>query len=185
MKKFVVLLLSLLLLTGCANAVPGSAQPGNGSVTESVYSKQELRSIAYAHAGVNEADVYDLEEDWESGNTVYELDFEVRGREYEYRLDAATGEILYFSKTPDKPDRETTQSAEGTTGEAGQQISKEEAQRIALEHAGLNQGAVKNLRVEYDREDNHYDVEFIVKRMEYEYEIDASTGKILKAEKDN
>ena len=45
---------------------------------------------------------------------------------------------------------------------------------------------VSRLRVEKDYDDGKvkYDVEFQLGRMEYDYEIHAETGKILKAEKD-
>ena len=62
-------------------------------------------------------------------------------------------------------------------------ITEEEALQIALDHAGLNQGAVKSLTVECDFGDGEDEIDFFTKGMEYEYEIDAYTGKILKAEK--
>ena len=63
-------------------------------------------------------------------------------------------------------------------------ISKEDAQAAALSHAGLNTGAVKTLSIELDLGEGVYEVEFTVKGMEYDYEIDAYTGEILQAEKD-
>ena len=63
-------------------------------------------------------------------------------------------------------------------------ITEEEAKAIALEHAGLNTGAVKSFSIELDYGDNVYEVEFFTKGLEYDYEIDIYTGEILKAEKD-
>ena len=65
-----------------------------------------------------------------------------------------------------------------------QTITEEEAKAIALEHAGLNDGAIKSFSIELDLGDGVYEVEFYTKGMEYDYEIDAYTGKILQAEKD-
>ena len=79
---------------------------------------------------------------------------------------------------------ETMQADHKTQTVLAEQITEADAKQIALEHAGLTEGAVKNLRVEYDREDRQYEVEFTVKRVEYDYEIDAANGQILKAEKD-
>ena len=66
-------------------------------------------------------------------------------------------------------------------------ITEEEATRIALDHAGLDQNQVAHLRARYDRDDRvpEYDVEFREGRWEYEYEIHAETGKILSWEKDD
>ena len=66
-------------------------------------------------------------------------------------------------------------------------ITEEEAARIALDHAGLDQSQVTHLRARYDRDDRipEYDVEFREGCWEYEYEIHAETGKILSWEKDD
>ena len=73
---------------------------------------------------------------------------------------------------------EITASSEG--------ITEAEAQAIALEHAGLTEADVSRLEVRKDFDDGRqeYDVEFHVDRLEYEYEIDAVTGKILSFDKD-
>ena len=65
-------------------------------------------------------------------------------------------------------------------------ITKEDAQRIALEHAGFAADQVSWLHTEYDRDDgiDHYDVDFYQGGYEYDYEIHAKTGEILKSEKE-
>lgn len=70
--------------------------------------------------------------------------------------------------------------------EKGKDIGLEQAKKIALNHAGLRTNEVTNLKAERDRDDGivKYEVEFEKGRMEYDYEINAETGKILKAEKD-
>ena len=66
-------------------------------------------------------------------------------------------------------------------------LTKEEAQAIALKHAGFTEDQVSHLRAEYDMDDRtaEYDVEFREGRWEYEYEIHAETGAILSFEKDD
>lgn len=66
-------------------------------------------------------------------------------------------------------------------------IAREEAEKIALDHAGFAADQVKRLRTEYEiaRGIPHYDVEFDEGRWEYDYEIDAVTGEILSFEKDD
>ena len=58
------------------------------------------------------------------------------------------------------------------------------AQTAALNHAGVQAGAVSEMKCERDQDDGRtiYEVEFRAGRMEYEYEVDAATGTILKAE---
>ena len=68
----------------------------------------------------------------------------------------------------------------------GEDIGLEKAKKIALQHAGLNASEVTKLKAEKDYDNGivKYEVEFEKGRMEYDYEIDAETGRILKAEKE-
>ena len=69
-------------------------------------------------------------------------------------------------------------------GATAQTISAAEAQNIALRHAGLTAANVTELEVDYDREDNEYEVSFKAGGFEYDYDINGSTGAIVKAEKE-
>ena len=66
------------------------------------------------------------------------------------------------------------------------ELTPEQAEAIALEHAGLTAEQVTRLRSERDRERGglHYDIEFRHDGWEYDYEVDAATGEILSHEKD-
>lgn len=72
------------------------------------------------------------------------------------------------------------------TSASGEIITEDQAKAIALEHAGLTEADVSRLEVRRDFDDGRqeYDVEFHADRLEYEYEIDAVTGKILSFDKD-
>lgn len=65
-------------------------------------------------------------------------------------------------------------------------LSQQEAEAIALEHAGLTADQVSFLHSEYEIDDgvSQYDVEFYHENLEYNYEIHALTGQILEFEKD-
>lgn len=65
-------------------------------------------------------------------------------------------------------------------------LSAEEAQTIALDHAGVAADAVRGLRCEFDIDDGvkQYEVSFRLDRVEYEYEIHADSGEILSYDKD-
>lgn len=60
-------------------------------------------------------------------------------------------------------------------------ITRERALEIALAKAGLTADAVHDIDIELDRDDGvlHYDVDFETATAEYEFEIDAATGKLL------
>ena len=70
--------------------------------------------------------------------------------------------------------------------DSGTKLTKEEAENIALSHAGLTADAVTRLHTEYDVDDGvpEYDVDFHAGGFEYDYEIHAETGAVLRAEKE-
>lgn len=67
-----------------------------------------------------------------------------------------------------------------------QLLTREEAQDIALKHAGFTAGQVTYLRTEYEIDDGvpQYQVEFHQGGWEYSYEIQAETGEVLSFEKE-
>ena len=79
----------------------------------------------------------------------------------------------------------TTATASGT--HANPALTLEEAQNIALKHAGFAADQVTALHTEYEIEHGvpQYDVEFHHGAWEYDYEIHADTGEILSYSKDD
>jgi uncharacterized membrane protein YkoI len=65
-------------------------------------------------------------------------------------------------------------------------IGRQAAIKAALAHAKLQESDVRWLKCELDREDGImvYEVEFKKDGFEYDYDIDAKTGKVLKAKKE-
>jgi hypothetical protein len=66
------------------------------------------------------------------------------------------------------------------------QISVDEAKQIALAHANLAQKDVTFVETKLDNEDNRivYKIEFVISNIEYDYEIDAVSGKIISSDSD-
>ena len=71
-------------------------------------------------------------------------------------------------------------------GDAERYISADEAKEIARKDAKAGVGNTAFLRVRLEKEDGRavYDVEFYCKGVEYDYEIDALTGRILDIDND-
>ena len=164
-----------------ANAKNTPAQiVSTGTASDSAYiGVDAAKAAAYAHAGVAEADVTELEVDfdYEKGQMVYELEFLAKGVEYEYDVNAATGAIVKF-------EQENKGAAGGQTATAA--VTAEQAQAAAFAHAGVNAADASVTKCELDRDDGllKYEIEFWCGNVEYEYDIDAYSGAILKAEKD-
>jgi uncharacterized membrane protein YkoI len=71
------------------------------------------------------------------------------------------------------------------TATANAQISVEDAKKAAFKNAGLAESDVvlKKADLDYDDGVAKYDVDFFWTDTEYEYDIDATTGTVLKCEK--
>lgn len=80
-----------------------------------------------------------------------------------------------------------TLSAAPTATAPAAAITQEQAQQIALDHAGFTADQVKYLRTEYEIDDGipQYEVDFHQGRWEYDYEINAETGAIMSYNKDD
>ena len=116
----------------------------------------------------------------------YEVELHTAWGEFEYLVDAYTGKVLSGQKDllsivsgqgdVSKPvDSKTTPSGD---------IGYAKAKSIALNHAGVNENKAYDMGIELDDEDGGlvYEVEFKSGNVEYDYEIDASSGAILKHE---
>lgn len=127
----------------------------------------------------------------------FDIGFWCQGYKFEYDVDGQTGEVLReetdYRYTPpstgpavtDPPTTTppTTQPP-ATQPPAPTDIGAEAAKAAALKHAGLAAGEVTFLHARQDYEDGRlvYDVDFYTDTNEYDYEIDAATGAVLKSE---
>lgn len=65
-------------------------------------------------------------------------------------------------------------------------ISASRAEEIALNHAGVSKAEAKFLKSQLDIDDGRYkyEVDFYANGYQYDYEIDADSGKVLDSDKD-
>ena len=71
-------------------------------------------------------------------------------------------------------------------GSQNAKISREDAKRIALENASVSESDIFDYEAELDYERGilTYDISFETKDFEYEYDINANDGTIIKSEKE-
>lgn len=100
-------------------------------------------------------------------------------------LEGAVESALYANTgvpgtTPQPPATSAPQSSSAT-------LTPEEAQAIALKHAGYTADQVSRLRVEVEIDDRvpQYEVSFRQSHLECDYEVHAETGEILSFERDD
>ena len=145
--------------------------------------EEEAKSIALQRAGKsdNEVTFTRVKKDRENGITVYDIYFYDSEKEYELSIDVNTKEVVVYKEDYLKIDN----SSNNTTVDNGY-IGVERAKQVAAEHAGLNISDVVFSKAELDVDYNisTYEIEFYYNYSEYDYEIDAVTGEILKYERD-
>ena len=146
---------------------------------------EEAKQIALADAGLTADEVTfskaELEED--NGGLRYDIEFETSDREYEYEIDANSGVVLEKSSEA-KASPVNTPSPEDPSGTDSELIGVERAKEIALADSGCTQGSVTFTKAELDNDDEkpHYEIDFHTDKNNYEYDIDAFSGKILDKE---
>ena len=148
-------------------------------------------SAAEEYAGTTALDSVTAEVDSELDESPahYEVELHTQWGEFEYLVDAYTGKVLSGQK-----DLLATVSAQNETARpsgqkpapsgVAQDIGYAKAKSIALNHAGVSESKAYDMDIELDDEDGTlvYEVEFKSGNMEYDYEIDAASGTILKHE---
>ena len=164
------------------------------------------RSAAEEYAGTTAMDSVTAEVDPELDESPahYEVELQTARGEFKYLVDAYTGKVLSGQKDllaavsasnettkpsaqkPASASNETTKPSAQKPAPSGtvQDIGYAKAKSIALNHAGLNENQAYDMDIELDDEDGKlvYEVEFKSGNMEYDYEIDAASGAILKHE---
>ena len=113
-----------------------------------------------------------MEEDYDDGRLIYDVEFYADGTEYDYEIDQATGRIL-------SSDYDIENYSPGADAGGGTIISADEARGIVL--AKVPGAAADDVRIHLDRDDGRqiYEGEIYYDAMEYEFEIDASTGTVI------
>ena len=149
------------------------------------------RTAAEEYAGTTALDSVTAEVDPELDESPahYEVELQTAWGEFEYLVDAYTGKVLSGQKdllAAISASNETTKPSGQKPAPSGmvQDIGYAKAKSIALNHAGLSENQAYDMDIELDDEDGTlvYEIEFKSGNMEYDYEIDAASGAILKHE---
>ena len=207
-----ILLASLMFATACTSSPatpqqsPAAADTGSAAQTEAATTQsasapaatnpassgaaitgEEAQQIALQHAGVASEEVTFIHAhpDYDDGRNVYEVEFYKGNEEFDYEIDANTGDILSFDydvenfSIPGAAAPASSTPAEQTATDAA--ISEDDAKRIALETAQVAESDTSFLSVHYEFDDGRatYQVHFVVDTTEYEFEIDANTGDVI------
>lgn len=149
------------------------------SADKNLISEDEAKSTALKDAGLTEDQTSGIriKLDKDDGVRQYEVEFCAGDKEYDYEIDAVSGDIL--SKDTDIEDDFKKSGASDAA------ISEDEAKKIALEKvSGVGESDIK---IHQDKDDGRvvYEGKIVYKERKYEFEIDAVNGKILEWEEES
>ena len=194
-KRYAALMIVSLLVGGAAlvkysvSATVDPAWTSNANI-----SAEKAEEIALNELGLTRDQVVmdRTEADRERGRYVWEVEIYHNGIEYDFEINADSGEILKQKQenerrssakpsTDPAPAPTPTPDADAPDAPSADALTEEQAIAIALDDAGLTADQVTRLKVEKDFDDGawEYEIEFKKDGMEYDYEIRISDSKIL------
>jgi len=139
---------------------------------------EKAKEIALKDAGVSGVFFKKVKIDYEDGVRVYDVEFYKGNVEYEYEIDAATGQIREKDWDIENYTIPQINNNNNNNPNYTYDIGVERAKEIALKDAGVSGVFFKKVKIDYEDGVRVYDVEFYKGNVEYEYEIDAATGEI-------
>ncbi|MGI6010358.1 MAG: PepSY domain-containing protein [Ruminococcus sp.] len=164
-------------------AADDSSSQGQSTASGDDIGEEKAKSIALEHAGLAEADVTFVKAvpDQDDGRKVYDVDFYSGNTEYDYEIDATTGDVVSFDSEIEDFD------IQAQTQQTGDVITIDQAKEAALAAAGLDAANVKWVKEEFDEDDGRsvYELECVSGDMEYDFEINAADGTVMEQGKDS
>lgn len=142
----------------------------SGASNDIVLTEAEALQAAFTDSGASSVD-YRIRTEREDGRMAYAASFSSGEWAYSYKIDAVDGSVLDADRV-----RIQTSSSVG--------ISIEEATALVLER--VDGASAEDVRIREDRDDGRiiYEGSLWTDRYEYEFEIDAATGRFLDWERD-
>ena len=143
----------------------------------------EIAAAAFGKASTAKMAYSEVDPELDESPAHYEVEIRNQtGEEFEYKVDAYTGAILESKR--EAADETEAPVVQPSNPAVSGDIGYAKAKSIALNHAGVSENKAYDMDIELDDEDGTlvYEVEFKSGNMEYSYEIDASSGTVLKHE---
>lgn len=160
MKKIII----SFAIVGCLAVSGVVAIAAQNTGKQNILSSKEISKKALSYV---KGKVYKVELDYEKNGPVYDVDVKSEQAKYELKLDAKTGELL-------------EKSTKYTSGYSSKDIiGLEKAKKIALK---IVNGKIQ--KAKFNEEDGLYEFEILKGKYEYDIDINAYSGEVLKKEKE-
>lgn len=148
-----------------------SSQASSAAGSTGLITEEEAANIAKEHAQVTDCTMLPVKLDRDDGRQVYDVEFfTADGKEYDYEIDAATGEVLSY-------DYDAERQAAAASGTAS--ITEAEAKALVLAQVpGAAEENFLEFKTDYDDGRLEYEGELFYDGMKYEFTVDGYSGTI-------
>ncbi|WP_304179755.1 PepSY domain-containing protein [Leptotrichia trevisanii] len=170
-KTITAILMAVLGVTACA-AQSTRVNSANISTQNVKISEERAKSLALSQ--VQGGEVREVELKNKKRNPVYEVEVLKGNMEYEFKIDANTGNIL---SSKSKTENENKLKSEVSINNVKTKISLEQAKQIALKNSGG--GNIKDYELERKLNGYVFEIDILKENTKYEYKINADTGEII------
>ena len=156
-------------------------------------SQNEIKEIIIKDTGLTNNDIYFDHVELDVKDNRYEVEFYYNNIEYEYKIDAKNGRIIYNnfkinnSNTNENNNQNSNSNNANKNSTTNNVITLDEAKTIALNEVGVTTSDVTFTEAKNDYDDGRlvYDIEYFYNNWEYSYEINATTGEIISYQREN
>ena len=175
--------ISAILLTGSVLAGQSMIKFGTQQTQQPTIAIDQVKKSVEKHLGFTELQYESITLKNENRITYYEVKVNHNGVRYELTVDATTGSILGTEIENPSSSQQTLTTKQGTQAQVS--ITEERAKAITSEHTKKNN--LTYTRIELSQDDDYagaltYEIEAEADGIEYDLDINANTGQILKFE---
>lgn len=175
--------ISAVLLTGSVLANQSMIKFGTQQAYQPTIAIDQVKKSVEKHLGFTELQYESITLKNENRITYYEVKVNHNGVRYELTVDATTGSILGTEIENPSSTQQTLTTKQGTQAQVS--ITEERAKAITSEHTKKNN--LTYTRIELSQDDDYagaltYEIEAEADGIEYDIDINANTGQILKFE---
>ena len=178
--------ISAILLTGSVLAGQSMIKFGTQQTQQPTIAIDQVKKSVEKHLGFTELQQESITLTNDNRTTYYEVKVNHNGVRYELTVDATTGSILGTEIENPSSSQQTLTTKQGANVQVS--ISEERAKAITSEHTKKTN--LNYTRIELSQDDDYagaltYEIEAEADGIEYDLDINANTGQILKFEQKN
>lgn len=209
-NKTLIIIASAIVLAAIGFAAGMMVKSALADSRGSYIDAEQAKTIALESVGVSQskATFTKVQLDESDRPVVYDIEFYTSANEYDFEINAITSEIVEKSSeaiatlptetsasesvqssdtsqsASSEPQVETQTQTSAPTSSTSDYIGTDKAKSVALKHAGLSKATFTKCELDSDDGTRVYEIEFIAGNKEYEYGINAYTGKIIEVDID-